>query len=242
MSATNTSHKTRKIFLTGPSRGIGRATALGLAARGHQLALMGRPSDELNKLVETIRSAGGAPVVVTADVRDEAAVKSAIGEAVEQLGHVDVLINNAGMGRYAPFEELGAEEWDQAMAVNVTGVATVIRGMLPYMREAADGHIINVGSIRSTETAATCSAYAASKFALDALTKTLRMELDGTGIVVSQICPGGVLTEFGGIDPTTKPQSWLQPEAVAEAVAMIIEFRGLGLVRDLTIVPEPLRS
>ena len=242
MSATNTPNKARNILLTGPSRGIGRATALGLAARGHQLALMGRPSAELDQLAETIHSGGGAPVVVTADVRDETAVKSAIGEAIEELGHVDVLINNAGMGRYAPFEELGADEWEHVMAVNVTGVATVIRSMLPHMRAASNGHIINVGSIRSTETAATCSAYAASKFALDALTKTLRLELDGTGVVVSQICPGGVLTEFGGIDPTTKPQSWLQPEAIAEAVAMIIEFRGLGLVRDLTIVPEPLRS
>ncbi len=242
MSASNTSPNTRNILLTGPSRGIGRATALALAARGHRLALLGRPSAELNELVEALRSEGGSPVLVTADVREEQAVRDAIDGAVDQLGNIDVLINNAGRGRYAPFEELGAEEWDHVMAVNVTGVATVTRNVLPHMREAANGHIINVGSIRSTETAATCSAYAASKFALDALTKTLRMELDGTGIVVSQICPGGVLTEFGGIDPATKPQSWLAPEAVAEAVSMIIEFRGVGLVRDLTIVPEPARS
>lgn len=64
---------------------------------------------------------------------------------------------------------------------------------------------------------------------------------NGTGILVSQICPGGVLTEFGDIDPETKDQSWLRPEAIAEAVAMIIEFRGLGWMRDLTIVPEPVR-
>lgn len=241
MSATNTPNKARNILLTGPSRGIGRATALGLAARGHQLALMGRPSAELDQLAETIRSGGGAPVVVTADVRDETAVKSAIGEAIEELGHVDVLINNAGMGRYAPFEELGADEWEHVMAVNVTGVATVIRSMLPHMRAASNGHIINVGSIRSSEPGANWSAYAASKFALDALTRTLRLELDGSGILVSQICPGGVLTEFGDIDPATKDQSWLQPEAIAEAVAMIIEFRGLAWLRDLTIVPEPVR-
>ncbi len=241
MSATNTPQSTRKILLTGPSRGIGKATALALASRGHQLALLGRPSAELNEVADIIRTGGGEPVVVTADVRDEAAVESAIDEACARLGHVDILINNAGMGRYAPFEELSGADWDHVMAVNVTGVATVIRSMLPHMRQAGDGHIINVGSIRSTEVGANTAAYAASKFALDALTKTLRLELDGTGILVSQICPGGVLTEFGDIDPETKDQSWLRPEAIAEAVAMIIEFRGLGWVRDLTIVPEPVR-
>jgi NADP-dependent 3-hydroxy acid dehydrogenase YdfG len=146
-----------------------------------------------------------------------------------------------GVGRYAAFEELSAAEWDQVLAVNVTGVATVIRCVLPHMREAGDGHIINVGSIRSSEPGANWSAYAASKFGLDALTKTLRLELEGTGILVSQTCPGGVLTQFGDIDPATKDQSWLQPEAIAEAVAMIIEFRGLAWLRDLTIVPEPAR-
>lgn len=239
MSATSNATSPKRVLLTGPSRGIGRATAIALASRGHQLALLGRPSAELNEVAELIRAGGGDPVVVTADVRDEAAVRSAVGEARERLGHIDVLINNAGMGRYAPFEELTIDDWEHVLAVNVTGVATVLRSVLPQMREAGDGHIINVGSVRSTEVGANTSSYAASKFGLDALTRTLRLELDGTGVVVSQICPGGVVTEFGGIDPTTKPQSWLRPEAVAEAVAMIIDFRGLGLVRDLTIVPEP---
>lgn len=242
MSNMHSSGSSRTIVLTGPSRGIGRAMALALASRGHQLALLGRPSAELDEVAETIRTGGGDPVVVTADVRDESAVESAIGEAWAGLGHVDVLINNAGVGRYAAFEELSAVEWDHVLAVNVTGVATVIRCMLPHMRQAGDGHIINVGSIRSSEPGANWSAYAASKFGLDALTKTLRLELEGTGILVSQICPGGVLTQFGDIDPATKDQSWLQPEAIAEAVAMIIEFRGLAWLRDLTIVPEPARA
>lgn len=241
MSPTNTRAKPNRILLTGPSRGIGAATALALAARGHQLALMGRPSAELDHIVETIRSGGGDPVVVLADVRDEEAVASAVEQAWSQLDGIDVLINNAGVGRYAPFEDLSAAEWDHVMAVNVTGVATVIRSMLPHMKAAGGGQIINVGSIRSTEPGANWSAYAASKFGLDALTKTLRLELDGTGILVSQICPGGVLTHFGDVDPEAKDQSWLQPEAIAEGVAMIIEFRGLGWVRDLTIVPDPAR-
>lgn len=241
MSVTTSSTSNKKILLTGASRGIGRATALALASRGHELALLGRPSAELDGVAESIRAGGGDPVVVNADVRDEGAVESAVGEARGRLGHIDVLINNAGMGRYAPFEELTTDDWEHVLAVNITGVATVLRSVLPHMREAGDGHIINVGSIRSTEVGANTSSYAASKFGLDALTRTLRLELDGTGIVVSQICPGGVVTEFGGIDPATKPQSWLQPEAIAEGVAMIIDFRGLGWVRDLTIVPEPAR-
>lgn len=231
----------KTVLLTGASRGIGRATAIALGSRGHRLALLGRQSAELDDVAKTIRTGGGDPVVVNADVRDEDAVESAVGEACEQLGNIDVLINNAGMGRYAPFEELTSDDWEHVLAVNVTGVATVLRSVLPLMRKAEDGHIINVGSIRSTEVGANTSSYAASKFGLDALTRTLRLELDGMGIVVSQICPGGVITEFGGIDPATKDQSWLRPEAIAEAVAMIIEFRGLGWVRDLTIVPEPPR-
>jgi NAD(P)-dependent dehydrogenase (short-subunit alcohol dehydrogenase family) len=229
----------RRILLTGPSRGIGRATALELADRGHRLAVMGRPSPEFDETIGLLRGRGHEVVVANADIRDEAAVTAAVDGIWADMGGVEVLINNVGVGRYAPFEELTAEDWDDALSINVAGTARVIRSMLPHMRDAGGGHIINVGSIRSTEAGANWSAYAASKFGLDALTKTLRLELDGTNINVAQICPGGVLTHFGDIDPATKDQSWMPPEAIAQAIATMVEFRGQAWLRDVTIMPDP---
>lgn len=193
----------------------------------------------MSETIESLAANGDEPLVVSADVRDDDAVRNAVDDAWERLGGVDVLINNIGVGRYAPFEELTPEDWDDALAINVGGTASVTRAMVPHMRDAGTGHIINVGSIRSLEAGANWSAYAASKFGLAALTETLRIELADTGIIVAQINPGGVLTHFGDVDPATKDQSWMPPEAVAEAIALMVEFRRVGWLRDVTIMPDP---
>ena len=239
MTNNETPAPLRRILLTGPSRGIGRATALELAGRGHRLALLGRPSPDFEQTVAELRDAGHDPVVAHADIRDDASTRSAVDRLWSQMEAIDTLINNVGVGRYAPFEELTAEDWDQALSVNVAGTASVIRAILGHMRGADAGHIINVGSIRSTEAGPNWSAYAASKFGLDALTKTLRLELAGTGIIVAQIYPGGVLTHFGDIDPADKDQTWMPPEAIAQAIVMMVEFRGAAWLRDVSIMPDP---
>lgn len=227
----------RRVLVTGASRGIGRAIALAFARAGDRLALLSRESEHLTATVEACRAQDGDVTVVQADVTDEHATAVACAEARERLGGVDVLVNNAGIGRYAPFAELSAADWAAMLQVNVLGVANVTRAVLPAMLDQRDGHIVNIGSIRGIETIAGTTAYAASKFAIMGFSQALRHDLAGSGVRVSVIAPGGVKTAFGRIPPEEKDPRFLDPETVAEAVLQIVEPGRRAWIRDLTIVP-----
>ena len=226
----------RRVLVTGASRGIGRATALAFARRGWRLGLVSRPSQASRDTLEQCRRHEPGTFAVDADVTDDAATHSACEEAIERLGGVDVLVNNAGIGTYAPFAELSSDDWEQMLRVNVVGAANVVRAVLPTMLRQGAGHVVNMGSIRGIETIPTTTAYAASKFAVVGFTQALRQELVGTGVRVSLIHPGGVRTEFGRIPVAEKDTNFLEPEEIAEAVLGMVEVGGRAWVRDLTIV------
>ena len=116
----------------------------------------------------------------------------------------------------------------------------VTRAVLPVMKRQGRGLVINIGSIRGLEGAPTMTAYTASKFAVTGFTRALRQELEGSGILVSLISPGGVKTGFGGIGPAEKDPTWMDPSAVADLVVQVAEFRGRGWIAEVTILPEPV--
>jgi len=228
-----------RVLLTGASRGIGRATAIAFARTGAAVVLLARESSELREMVEEVEDLGAQVVVTPCDVRDVSDVKRAIDDAERALGGLDVLVNNAGGGRFAPFSDLTESDWSDMLSLNVEGLVNVTRAVLPVMRRQGRGHVINIGSTRGLEGAPMTTAYTASKFAVTGFTRALRQELEGSGILVSLISPGGVKTGFGGIDPAEKDATWMDPSAVADLVVQVAEFRGRGWIAEVTMLPEP---
>jgi 3-oxoacyl-[acyl-carrier protein] reductase len=228
-----------RVLVTGASRGIGRAIAIAFARTGATVVLLARESSQLYETAQEVEDLGVRAVVTPCDVRDVADVDRAMEDVEKALGGLDVLVNNAGGGRFAPFSDLTEADWSDALSLNVEGLVNMTRAVLPVMRRQGRGHVINIGSIRGLESAPTMTAYTASKFAVTGFTRALRQELEGSGILVSLISPGGVKTGFGGIGPAEKDPTWMDPSAIADLVVQVVEFRGRGWISDVTILPEP---
>lgn len=183
-------------FITGASSGIGRATAVALASAGFQLVITGRRRERLDELAQQLAP---TPVhVLTFDVRERAAVETAVAELPAAFAHVDVLINNAGNAHgLAPIQDGDPADWDAMMDGNVKGLLYVSRAVLPRMGEG--GFIVNLGSIAGHEAYANGNVYCASKAAVSMLTRTMRIDLLPKGIRVAEVAPGMVETEFSEV-------------------------------------------
>jgi NADP-dependent 3-hydroxy acid dehydrogenase YdfG len=213
-------------FITGASSGIGRATAVALAAAGFQLVVAGRRRERLEELV---RSLAPTPVhILTFDVRDRAAVEAAVAELPTEFQHIDVLINNAGNAHgLAPIQEGDVADWDAMLDGNVKGLLYVSRAVLPQMGEG--GFIVNLGSIAGHEAYANGNVYCASKAAVSMLTRTMRIDLLSRGIRVAEVAPGMVETEFSEVrfkgDEEKAANVYKGVQALrAEDVADLIQF------------------
>jgi 3-oxoacyl-[acyl-carrier protein] reductase len=190
---------TRHAIVTGASRGIGRAIAIGLAKRGYSLALNDIASQEV-VLLETIaevKKLGGQCIPVLADVSNIGDCQRAVSEAVQGLGHIDVLVNNAGILKLAMIDELTPEIWDQTFAVNVRGVFQMTQAVAVHMKRRRYGRIVNIASLAARTGGPGQSHYAASKSAVVGFTRVTSMEFGGHGITVNAVCPGIILTEMG---------------------------------------------
>ena len=211
--------ESRCAVVTGASSGIGAAIARRLAAAGYSVVGGARRAEAVREILEPL---GGRALPL--DVTDDASVAG----FVDELGAVDVLVNNAGLSLgLAPVAEGSIEDWRTMYETNVLGVLRLTRALVPSLVASGDGHLVNVGSIAGFETYPGGAGYAASKHALRALTKTLRQELLGEPVRVTEICPGLVETEFslvrfrGDRDRAAAVYRGLQPltaEDVAECV------------------------
>ncbi|GAA4350173.1 SDR family oxidoreductase [Hymenobacter saemangeumensis] len=217
-------------FITGASSGIGRATAVALAAAGFQLVVAGRRRERLDALAAEL-----APVpvhVLVFDVRDRGAVSVAVAALPLAFQAVDVLVNNAG-GAHGlnPIQAGDPSDWDQMLDSNVRGLLNVTHALLPGMTARQTGFIVNVGSIAGQEAYANGNVYCASKAAVAMLTKTMRLDLLPAGIKVAEVNPGAVETEFsqvrfkGDAERAAKVYQGfepLRPEDVAEIIAFMV--------------------
>jgi 3-oxoacyl-[acyl-carrier protein] reductase len=184
-------------LVTGASRGIGRATALELARRGSELALLGRASPEQAETVARARAAGAPRVrAFDCDLRDPSAIERAAQELLTELDAPDVLVNNAGIAPRVTLEEMSLETWEETLAVNLTAPFLLTRAFLPSMRRAGQGRVIFVGSISSTLGTARQTAYVASKWGVVGLMKSLAEELKDSGIVTLAVLPGSTDTRM----------------------------------------------
>ncbi len=196
--------------VTGAGSGIGRATALALARRGLDVALVGRTEAPLQATAAEAANAGVKTLVALADVSVGADVTRAAGEITRALGTPRVVVNNAGIaGRKARIEELREDEWHAVLGANLTGVFLVTRALLPAMRAVGEGRFVTVASISSTLGSPGLAPYAASKWGAVGFTKSLAEELRGSGLQALAVLPGSVdtpMVKVGGFAPQMSPE------------------------------------
>ena len=178
-------------MVTGASSGIGAATAIALGRHGYQVVVGARRVDRLKRV------AGEYGVAIHLDVTDEQSVTSFVHEVAKRFGRVDVLVNNAGgaLGQ-DPIAEAVDEDWIRMWQTNVFGLMLMTRACLPLLRKAKRGHIVNIGSVASFETYVGGAGYTSVKHAVRAITRTLRLELNGEPIRITEVDPGMTETEF----------------------------------------------
>jgi NADP-dependent 3-hydroxy acid dehydrogenase YdfG len=193
------------VVITGASSGLGEATARLLSAEGAPVVLGARRADRLKSLAEELRDRGGKAIAITTDVVLREQVQALVEKAVQTYGRVDVMINNAGLMPQALLERLQIDEWDRMIDVNIKGVLYGIAAALPYMKEQKSGHFINVSSVAGHRVGPSFAVYAATKYAVRALSEGLRQEVKPYNIRTTVISPGAVATEL--------PNSVTDPDA-----------------------------
>lgn len=184
------------MVITGASSGIGEACAYRFAAIGSRLALLARRVERLESVAARARGLGGTVHVVPVDLASAQATTNALRRAEAELDSIDVLVNNAGFGLYAPIESVPRSDLERLFAVNTFAPLAAMQAALPGMRRRERGLIINVSSVVGKRALPMTGAYGASKYALHGFSDALRVELRGTGIDVSIVCPGFTETEF----------------------------------------------
>ncbi|HMA18602.1 MAG TPA: SDR family NAD(P)-dependent oxidoreductase, partial [Thermoanaerobaculia bacterium] len=193
----------RTVLVTGASRGIGRSIALRFAEEGARVALVSRTVAELLQTASLVDKAGARTIAIPTDIRDREGVAASVKKVEEELGPIDVLVNNAGVFLWRPFLKLSAEEWDLVISTNLTGAANFCRAVLPGMMVRRRGRIVNVSSIHGMRGEANLAAHSAAKFGLIGMTQSLAREFREFNIAVNAVCPGTVenkLDETGAAD------------------------------------------
>ncbi len=186
----------RKAFVTGASRGIGRAIALAFAEAGADVALVSRSAESLGAVAKEVEAFGRQAAVIPCDVTDRDAVAGAVQTGIEALGHVDILVNNAGGSNFlVEFKDLRLSGWDKLMKLNLDSAMAVSHAFAPHLLERGGGSVINVASV-AAKGAPFLAPYAAAKAGLVALTKSLALEWAPRGVRVNALCPGWTATDL----------------------------------------------
>ncbi|ARS34031.1 SDR family NAD(P)-dependent oxidoreductase [Pontibacter actiniarum] len=241
---------TKIAFVTGATSGIGLATALELAGKGYRIIATGRRQDRLQELQQKLGE--GQVYPLTFDVRDKLAVQEAVASLPQEWRKVEVLVNNAGNAHgLAPIQDGSLDDWDAMIDINVKGLLYVTKAVLPLMQEQRKGHIVNIGSIAGKEVYPNGNVYCASKHAVDALSKAMRIDLVEQGIKVSEVNPGLVETEFSEVRfkgdterAATVYQGYapLQAQDIAELIGFIVTRPAHVNLAEVLVLPAAQAS
>jgi 3-hydroxy acid dehydrogenase / malonic semialdehyde reductase len=236
----------KKVLITGATSGIGEASALAFASMGCHVVITGRRASKLDVLAEKIHQLYDVDVTTASfDVRDRSACEKFADDPGSE--HIDILINNAGLSRgLDPADTADPDDWDEMIDTNVKGLLNITRLILPGMKSRNSGFIINVGSIAGHDSYPGGSVYCASKHAVAAFTRSLKMDLNGTNIRVGMISPGLVETEFslvrfhGDAERAANVYKGLQPLTATDIAELIVFMVNRPLhvnILDLVVMP-----
>lgn len=223
-------------LVTGAGRGIGRSVSLSLGASGAHVVLMARTRSQVDSVREEILGADGKATAMAGDVSREDDVVSALRRVRDELGRLDVLVNNAGVGAFGPLQSFSAADFDRILAVNLRGTFLCSREALKIMVPQGSGYIINMSSVVGFKGYPSQAAYTASKHGIMGLTKSLAAEAQEHGIRVSAILPGGVDTELiGDARPDLDRSKLLQPEDIARIVMFLLSLPERAAIDEVYI-------
>jgi 3-oxoacyl-[acyl-carrier protein] reductase len=223
-------------IVTGAGRGIGRSIALGLARNGARVVLAARTESQLRSVRAEIEALGGAALGIVTDITSEHSVMALIGQTVHQLGRLDIVVNNAGIGAFGPLAEATTEQWDHVMAVNARGTFLVCREAIPYLRQYAPSYIVNITSVVGVKGYVNQALYGASKHAVMGMSKALAKEVQKDGIRVHAICPGAVDTDMAGdARPDLDRSSLIQPDEIADVVLFLVTRHGTAVIDEVHV-------
>ena len=228
-------------IVTGGSRGIGLAIARAFLDRGMQVAISARKDAELQEAAR--RLAGGEKVhTVRADVREPADAQRLVDETVKRFGAIDVLVNNAGVGKFANVADMSLEDWRQMIDTNLSGVFYCCRAALPVMKARGAGFIVNISSLAGKNPFTGGAAYCASKAGLNAFSEALMQEVRHDNIRVSYVMPGSVSTGFGDRGSSGEADWKLAPDDVARVVVDLIAHDPRSLPSRVELRPSRPRK
>jgi NAD(P)-dependent dehydrogenase (short-subunit alcohol dehydrogenase family) len=227
---------TRVAVVTGGSRGIGRAIVEALAGEGWRVFLCGRRRESVDAAVAELGARFGDRVAGRAvDVRDQQEVEAFVAWVLERAGRIDCLVNNAGLGRFGPVDELTGEEWREVLRTNLDGAFYCLRAVAPAMKRQGSGYVLNIASLAAKNPFAGGAAYNASKFGLLGFSEAAMLDLRHDGIRISCILPGSVETEFRA---GRGDSSWmLAPEDVARTVLGLLAYPERALPSRVELRP-----
>lgn len=240
-------------LITGATAGFGEATAVRFTNEGWDLVLTGRRLDRLQNLQQQLKTASNRIEVLHFDVRSEAEVIAAIGSLSEDIVRdLTVVVNNAGLavGR-GPLDEAVTDDWERMIDTNIKGLLYVSKAVIPLLKANGSGHIVNVASIAGKEVYAGGNVYCATKHAVDALSRSMRLDLVNFGIKVSNIAPGAAETEFSLVrfkgdretaDNVYKGFEPLKANDIADAIFYVCNCPAHVTISDLVIMPTAQAS
>lgn len=245
--------KDKVVFITGATSGIGRSAAIRFAECGCKLILAARRKERLDSLKAELADKFNIDIItIVLDVRNYTDVEKAVAGLDEKWSKIEVLLNNAGLARgFSKVHEGSLDDWNEMIDTNVKGLLFVSKCVIPLMVKNKAGHVINIGSIAGNEVYPNGNVYCASKHAVDAITKGMRMDLSGTGVRVTTIDPGLVETEFGLVryrgdaDKAKTAYAGMQPltpDDVADAIIFAASRDENVVVAQIVLLPAAQAS
>jgi len=229
--------KDQVAIVTGGSSGIGLAIARAFVQEGMRVTIAARDKRRLDKAVSQLKRSSSredAVLSIPTDVSRADEVQRMVRQTLDQFGRVDVLVNNAGIGRLAPLDELKEKDWDEILDINLKGVFLCTQAVLPEMKRRRCGYVVNISSIAGKEGFAGGGAYCASKFGVMALTQTLLEEAMSYNIRATAICPGYVDTPMVTGVPVPANEM-IRPEDIAQSVLYLLHLSEYAVVREIVM-------
>lgn len=231
------SNENKVALITGGSKGIGYGIAEALVGAGFRVAITSRNVESAREAaVEIAKSGEGEAIGIAADVRDYESQQRAVGEVIEKWGQLDILVANAGVGHFAPIDEMSLELWHETIDTNLTGVFYSIKAAVEELKKTK-GYIFTISSLAGTNFFANGAAYNGSKFGVTGFTQAVMLDLRNYGIKVTTIMPGSVATHFNSHDPSEEDAWKIQKEDIGELVLDLVQMNPRALPSKVEIRP-----